>query len=385
MEQLVRNGAPCILCASRKKLIQLTPEEGVRQDFIQKLIEVYGVPPENIQVEVQVYEGETRIGRTDIVVTHGVGSDEQPLLVVECKRPDWPLIDTVHKQAKRYCDALGVNLLVLTNGLQPVVLYRTDPAADFAPLTKLPSYSALLEQKGLRPAKPTPEFQREADGWAGPAFYHWLEGVAGVDTPKPIALFAYGLMEMLLDTRDRLQNLETKQATFVRDCGLRYTTFGNVTGGSWTGRYRYFIFDDMTRGHSVVSISILGKAKTENDPVYGNSKGETMLLVAIDDFEKTHHSLQLALDRFITITGNRIEVWHDGTLTAGKNGSVKRSDVIDFVFERQPQLVREGRIVLGSIETGPPYTIQTKGVQELIGNLADYAILRDQFRRTVGK
>ena len=49
MKKYFKNGKECIFCQTRKKLIQVTPEEEVRQNFIRTLINDYGVPADLIE------------------------------------------------------------------------------------------------------------------------------------------------------------------------------------------------------------------------------------------------------------------------------------------------------------------------------------------------
>ncbi|RTQ45309.1 hypothetical protein EJV47_25890 [Hymenobacter gummosus] len=119
-----------------------------------------------------------------------------------------------------------------------------------------------------------------------------------------------------------------------------------------------------------------------NHPKYGNSKGHTLLLVAVDDYDKSHLSLELAIDRYTLIDGEKYTIWHDGTLTVGRKGRAKNQDVIDFVRDRQPGLIRDNKIFLGQLDNSKSFTWTSLDVNNFISNIIDYVLLRDQFRRT---
>ncbi len=74
------------------------------------------------------------------------------------------------------------------------------------------------------------------------------------------------------------------------DLKLRYSSFGNAAGGGYTSYYRSFIIKDKNGENQIISISITGTLSRKNDPKFGNRRGNTQLNVAIDDYEKKHHS-----------------------------------------------------------------------------------------------
>ncbi|MBR5940061.1 MAG: N-6 DNA methylase [Neisseriaceae bacterium] len=76
-------------CQIRDKEIKLTPEEIVRQLYLDKLIHEYGYPIKNIQVEIGVQKGRENTAKTDkkridILVST---DDGEPYIVVEVKKP----------------------------------------------------------------------------------------------------------------------------------------------------------------------------------------------------------------------------------------------------------------------------------------------------------
>lgn len=91
-----RDGKECYFDTYRKKLIEITPEETVRQK-IAKLFEIkYGVPEEMISLEVPMsYYAAGVSGRADIVI-HAYDTKTQccyPVTVIECKNETVLLTD----------------------------------------------------------------------------------------------------------------------------------------------------------------------------------------------------------------------------------------------------------------------------------------------------
>ena len=96
----------------RKKWVPATPEEEVRQQFIQFLLTVKNIPASHLSVEREItVNGLSR--RYDLVVFDEEG---KPWMVVECKAPHVKLTQEVMEQAGRYNKTLQAPLIGITNG-----------------------------------------------------------------------------------------------------------------------------------------------------------------------------------------------------------------------------------------------------------------------------
>lgn len=98
----------------RKKYLVLTPEEWVRQHFVEFLITEKKYPVSLIAIEKQVTINNLK-KRTDIVV---FSSDGTPNIIVECKAPQIKIAQDTFDQIARYNLKLKANYLIVTNGLQ---------------------------------------------------------------------------------------------------------------------------------------------------------------------------------------------------------------------------------------------------------------------------
>jgi hypothetical protein len=97
---------------TRKKWVAFTPEEWVRQNFLQYLIQEKKYPASLIAVEKELMLGELS-KRFDILVYDNL---HKPWLMVECKSMDVTITDAVVHQVLRYNLAIPVQYLVVTNG-----------------------------------------------------------------------------------------------------------------------------------------------------------------------------------------------------------------------------------------------------------------------------
>ncbi len=103
---------PYIFDSIRKKWVVLTPEEWVRQNFIQYLIVEKKYPKNNIAVEKKVKTFETN-SRFDLVV---YDDEQKPLLIVECKSQKIQLDQAVVQQVLNYQSIIQSKYLMVTNG-----------------------------------------------------------------------------------------------------------------------------------------------------------------------------------------------------------------------------------------------------------------------------
>lgn len=125
-------GKEIIFDEVRKRWTRLTPEEWVRQNFLQYLIQVKNYPTSLIAVEKEINLGELK-KRFDILVYN---SSHQPWMMVECKAMRVPLHEKVLEQVLRYNLSVPVDFLVITNGSYVAGWERKETGVEA--LTELP-------------------------------------------------------------------------------------------------------------------------------------------------------------------------------------------------------------------------------------------------------
>ncbi len=129
------NGRELIFDTIRKQWVALTPEEWVRQNFLQYLLQVKKYPGALIAVEKEIRLGELA-KRCDIVIYN---SNATPLLMAECKAMEVNVTAAAAEQIMRYNISLPVRYLVITNGSYCFAFERT--GKDFYPLTEIPAWA----------------------------------------------------------------------------------------------------------------------------------------------------------------------------------------------------------------------------------------------------
>lgn len=123
----------------RAKYVVLTPEEWVRQNFINYLIGHKGYPPMLIANEMQIKLGR-RVKRCDSVVYN---RQLQPLAIVEYKAPDVGITQKVFEQIARYNYVLKVPYLIVSNGMSHYCCEVDYNKQAIVYLQEIPSYEEL--------------------------------------------------------------------------------------------------------------------------------------------------------------------------------------------------------------------------------------------------
>ena len=134
-----QNGQLTLFDEIRKKHIILTPEEWVRQHFVQYLINQKGYPKTLIRLEGGLkLHGMAR--RTDIVVFNPLG---ERILLIECKAPSINIDQKVFDQVARYNMVHKVSLLAVSNGLNHYYCHIDLEKKEYRFIEELPAYKEI--------------------------------------------------------------------------------------------------------------------------------------------------------------------------------------------------------------------------------------------------
>jgi hypothetical protein len=103
-----------ILDNQRKKFVRLTPEEWVRQHFIQYLIHYLQYPPALVAIEQEIKVSSMK-RRCDAVIYNQYA---EPLIIAEFKSPSVPLTQKTFDQIFTYNSTLQVRNFFISNGME---------------------------------------------------------------------------------------------------------------------------------------------------------------------------------------------------------------------------------------------------------------------------
>lgn len=380
----VRNSKECFLDPYRKKLIIKTPEEVVRQRIASYFEHKLGVPKERILLEEHLaHFGLPSKDRADILIMEHNEKDNlnYPLAVIECKAEEISIVDSVLYQAKRYADALECTYIFVTNGIEILAYKYFEDTNEYKLLSKIPTYKEMLGNNGFvlenTPIPPRTPFDKlSSDDIIDNVINNCY---IGEDTSSIWYPHLINILEALLDVSHKITAEDGKCVKLIQDYGIRQLTYGNASGGSFSGPYRSFIVKSDNGETQFVSISMMGMCRTEKS----DSKSTTGICVAVDNFENTHHSLQLNVDKSFCFEDEKLVISHNGKITIGKLGCAKTSDLLAFVKEREPDLIVNNKVMLGKLDMTELKYVDSPDMMKLIFNLIKYALLRDEFREIV--
>lgn len=378
-----REGKDCYYDTYRKKLIEITPEETIRQKVAALFEHQYGVPKDMILLEVPMsYYVEGASGRADIVI-HMYDEEEQclyPVTVIECKNEKVFLTDNVSEQAIRYSDTIGAKYIVVTNGIDLRIAAYDEDTDQYVFLDKILTYGQMLHKEYTLPEYKEEkeirftldELQNQEMMWDYNESGNWIFGEG---TPGAIRSFAVNMYQALLDTEHKLPIVKRKNFELLEDLGLRFMDYGNAGGGHYNGVYRAFLVNDRFGETQIISFSLFG-----TDAGFRGEKRNsyTSMTVAIDRFKTSHNSLQYNVDRFVKLLPDgKAEFVHNGQISG-----IKSDEIITMVSRYGDGLqVGTSGIELGIIDISKSLYLDDKDVSELVYNFIEYALLREEVRR----
>jgi hypothetical protein len=92
------------------------------------------------------------------------------------------------------------------------------------------------------------------------------------------------------------------------------------------------------------------------------------------------------LDNSARPLGTNYTIRHDGALTVGKHGRAKNSEVLGYVSNQAPELIRFNQskelpeVELGTLDNSRQINWEQKKTRNFTANLIRYALIREQFR-----
>ena len=125
----------------RKRFVALTPEEWVRQNFVEYLIHEKGYPAALMANEVSISQnGIKRRCDTLVANRHGL-----PLVVIEYKAPHIGISQHTFDQIVRYNMVLRARWLIVSNGMNHYCCSIDHQKGTYEFKAEIPSYGSLLE------------------------------------------------------------------------------------------------------------------------------------------------------------------------------------------------------------------------------------------------
>lgn len=383
-KKLKRNDKECIMDIFRKKIIQVTPEEIVRQKVARYFIDFLNVPINLVQTEVNLSSfGSDKRGRIDIVINKLEDEMYYPVAVIECKSENINLSSQTFKQASTYADEIEADYVFITNGDEILCWHYNQDKESYEKVSHIPNYKEMLSNEiEIEEYKPYQIERLSLEECDTDLFEEMIEyGKLGEDTPNKIKRSVFNLYQCLMDLSHTFPNIERSSFRVVEDLGLKYLNYGDASGGSFgTGFYRVLLIEDIDGNSRLINLGIMATGKTINDKKYGNSEGKSVLVVSLDDFDKDYMIVQINLNKFMTVLEGKMKITHNGVV-AMKNA--KKEELIELVKEENSKLINGAKIILGEANSNNLLYMDTPDLVDMISNIIDYSIVRDKYKKSV--
>ncbi len=130
----------------------------------------------------------------------------------------------------------------------------------------------------------------------------------------------------------------------------------------------------------IYGFSIQTIGKTINDRKYGNSSGKSVLVVSVTDDKKDTVAVQINLNTFLEVKNGQSLISHNGKFGIKK---ARSHNFISRVEMSAPDLIREGKVVLGSIPADKLLYIDQVEMMDFISNLIKYCDLRMKYKKSI--
>ena len=134
-----RDGKYFIFDQTRKKYVALTPEEWVRQHFVNYLITEKGFPAEIIANEIAIKLNNTT-KRCDTIVYNAF---LEPFIIIEYKATTVDITEDVFGQIMRYNMVLHADYLIVSNGIKHICCKIDYSNKKYEFLREIPAYGEI--------------------------------------------------------------------------------------------------------------------------------------------------------------------------------------------------------------------------------------------------
>lgn len=372
-----QNGKNKLFDPIRKILVPDTPEERVRQRILTQM-KKRGYPENLLCTEKPLRHHNSKTLKRADIVCYKTENKKTPLIIFEVKEPENTATNQTLEQVMRYRKEIGkpYSPFVGITRAGKLMMYDVRHGQP-KELKGTYTFRHLLQRTSLRYQKPSLP-KRYTITYLRQERYHRKlrkEGTLGSENPRELRIFIAELNNFFRAEKHLNRYLPRRFGDFMirEDKGISERKYGNASGGSFTGQYRSFLVRDKNENDQILRVALF-----EN-----NVSHKTILMVTIDDRDGiAHPSLEMRIiPEYARISEdkNKIHIIHDGTMTIGNRGSVKREEVIRFIKKNSKNLIKDGQVDLGSL----PYnkSISKKEILPFLLRVFEYALIRDIFRK----
>jgi hypothetical protein len=318
------------------------PEDSVRFGLVKSLQEAYGYHRQQLTTEAPLWLLGRFSYRADVIVWRDT-DQEAPFILAEAKAPSVGLtddhVDKLFDYSRCFPKEMRPRLLVLTNGVQTGVwdtetgdVLETIPTLrqavrGFGNIPAIPKHEPFRRPRRNPYQLPSEQVKTRFGG------FDELQG-AQLNTDTMRAYLS--LYELFLDEQT---NLSSRGMTFagysiVKDYGVRWSSFGNASGGRFYGRYRHMRLTTQQGDQRNFCLSISTYVRN----LQRAAQGEADCLAIIGGLDGKQ-ALQIQSDSSNHLfDSNFAMLMHRGRISLGEGGTIGRARVLPFVEMHAPAL-----------------------------------------------
>lgn len=137
--RVTEDGKHQVLDILRRRFVNLTPEEWVRQHFIHFLITEKGYPQGLLANEVELKVADKKLRCDSVLFNH----NRQPRMIMEYKAESVELTPKVIKQITTYNMLLNVDYLMISNGLMHLCMHYEKNDDKWIFMKEIPEYDSI--------------------------------------------------------------------------------------------------------------------------------------------------------------------------------------------------------------------------------------------------
>ena len=363
-------------CEYRNKAVRHTPEERVRQRILHWLIRHKKWPRDSLRLE-HPYDWVGDPGRTRIRPDIELLRDGNVEVVIECKRSDVPLSESVGEQAIEYANKSKAKWIWTTNGDNHGFLKR-QKNNEWQSVDRL---KPLMEGEARPVSVKKLDFPDDVNDKA--AFKRYLESLndrqllkANKRLDQNGRRFVLAMHRVLFDVEKKLP-YSHDGVHILEARGSRWRNFTNASGGKFYTRYAEFIAATSGRVEAV-SLAV--------NPNYINGEYVGLRLCAgVTKPNRSHHALELNLDGTHCPWDEkqgRWNIYHDGRMSGVRNDdvmeAVREAGMDEWVNTYYDDNKGKEWVYLGDLADAASATWRNS--RRLLANLIHYAIIRTNLR-----
>lgn len=385
-----RNSTNCFYDSFRQMLVPLTNHNLLIYRMEMYAYKIMGVPKECLYASQSVRKyGINSTMVMDIVIHEKRDEELKPVAIIECRPLGKRLEETMTVQIEENAKKMGVNYIIVTNGTEAFSFISRPDRISYWRIDNIPKYDMVCAGQDMDITDEHDIRVEEAakvlvvNGVLPPTrVVHKTETPEVVhptkfnldDTPDAVKPFVKAFVKGLKDTSVKIGERVLGDIHVFGDAGLRRKSAGYGSEKQNKGWQRIFLITDFYGSNQLVGIDVAP-----------GQDGQPILSVSLDDYESRQVVLSLNLNKFMSVSGEKVHLAYDVKRAFPKEDDDFVESFIEIVEEKIPGLIKKGKVVFATFESSvlegkESLTFENEAMVGMVMNLTAFALLVDEHR-----